>query len=142
MLQLTAATLLTLLSATATAQGPTPADAIDTANGRTNVVVILADDLGIPDISLYDPERGVPTPHLEALADASVLMTAGYSTAAVCSPSRAGLMTGRYQQRDGFEYNAAPNADELELTLETIGNAHHHVVDQRARGARYGRGKT
>ncbi|MGW8314723.1 MAG: sulfatase-like hydrolase/transferase [Bacteroidales bacterium] len=67
-----------------------------------NIIVILVDDLGKNDITVYDP-AGVPTPSLEKLADRGVRFDAAYSTSSVCSPSRAGLLTGRYQHRFGFE---------------------------------------
>jgi arylsulfatase A-like enzyme len=69
---------------------------------RPNVVVILADDLGKHDVSTYAP-AAVPTPSLERIAREGVTFTAGYVTSPVCSPSRAALMTGRQQQRFGFE---------------------------------------
>jgi arylsulfatase A-like enzyme len=71
-----------------------------------NVVLILADDLGYADTSLYG-SRTIPTPHIDALAAAGVKFTDAYVTAASCSPSRAGLITGRYQQRFGFEFNTS-----------------------------------
>jgi arylsulfatase A-like enzyme len=67
-----------------------------------NVVLIVADDLGKHDVSVYPP-ASLPTPSLERLAGAGVTFTAGYVTAPVCSPSRAALLTGRYPQRFGFE---------------------------------------
>ncbi len=67
-----------------------------------NVVLIVADDLGKHDISVYGPSP-TPTPALAALAAQGATFTSGYVTAPVCSPSRAALMTGRYQQRFGFE---------------------------------------
>jgi arylsulfatase A-like enzyme len=67
-----------------------------------NVVLIVADDLGKHDIRVYG-HSPTPTPHLAALAADGVTFTSGYATAPVCSPSRAALMTGRYQQRYGFE---------------------------------------
>ncbi len=70
--------------------------------GRPNVVLIVADDLGRYDTSIYGPGP-IATPHLAALADEGVRFTAGYVTSPVCSPSRAALLTGRYPQRFGFE---------------------------------------
>ena len=67
-----------------------------------NMILILVDDLGKYDISTYDPE-GVPTPALDKLADSGIKFTSAYATSPVCSPSRASLMTGRYQQRFGYE---------------------------------------
>lgn len=66
-----------------------------------NVVIILADDLGKHDISLHGGP--VPTPHIEALARSGVTFSQGYVVSPVCSPSRSGLLTGRYPQRFGNE---------------------------------------
>jgi len=67
-----------------------------------NVVVILSDDQGYADIG-FNPHhpKEVATPHLDALARAGVWFSQGYITGNVCSPTRAGLLTGRYQQRAG-----------------------------------------
>jgi arylsulfatase A-like enzyme len=72
------------------------------AADRPNVVIILADDLGSADLSIYG--SSFRTPEIDALAREGAVLTSAYATAAVCSPSRAALMTGRYQQRFGFEY--------------------------------------
>ena len=78
--------------------------ALETAvNARPpNIVVILTDDQGYADIS-FNPQhpKEVSTPHLDALARESVWFSQGYVTGNVCSPTRAGLLTGRYQQRAG-----------------------------------------
>jgi arylsulfatase A-like enzyme len=68
-----------------------------------NIVVIVADDLGYADV-LFNPQhpKEVSTPHLDALAKQSVICRQGYVSGHVCSPTRAGLMTGRYQQRLGL----------------------------------------
>jgi arylsulfatase A-like enzyme len=73
------------------------------AADRPNIVVIVADDLGYADV-LFNPQHApqVSTPHLDALARQSVICRQGYVTGNVCSPTRAGLMTGRYQQRLGL----------------------------------------
>ena len=67
-----------------------------------NIVVILTDDQGYADISLnpHHPKE-VSTPHMDALAEDGVVFTQGYTSGHVCSPTRAGLMLGRYQQRVG-----------------------------------------
>ncbi|KPK85300.1 MAG: hypothetical protein AMS27_07655 [Bacteroides sp. SM23_62_1] len=67
-----------------------------------NIIIILADDLGKNDISLYD-NKGVETPNINQLAREGIVFTEAYATSAVCNPSRAGLLTGRYQQRFGNE---------------------------------------
>ena len=70
------------------------------ARPRPNVVVIMADDLGYGDISAYD--GWIETPALDAMAAEGVRFTDFHSSGAVCSPTRAGLLTGRYQQRAGI----------------------------------------
>lgn len=73
------------------------------AAARPNIIVIVADDLGYADV-LFNPQhpKEVSTPHLDALAKAGVVCRQGYVSGHVCSPTRAGLMTGRYQQRLGL----------------------------------------
>jgi arylsulfatase A-like enzyme len=73
------------------------------AERKPNLVVIVADDLGYADV-LFNPQHPseVTTPHLAALARESVICRQGYVSGHVCSPTRAGLMTGRYQQRLGL----------------------------------------
>ena len=72
------------------------------AEEKPNIVIILTDDQGYADVS-YNPHSPpeVSTPHIDALAYSSVICTQGYTSGHVCSPTRAGLMTGRYQQRFG-----------------------------------------
>ena len=72
---------------------------------RPNVVIIVADDLGYADIGAQGISKDVKTPHIDSLAADGVRFRNGYVTAPVCAPSRAGLLTGRYQQRFGFELN-------------------------------------
>ena len=67
-----------------------------------NILLILVDDLGRDDISVYNRE-GVATPHLKRLAESGITFSNAYSTSSVCSPSRASMLTGRYQHRFGFE---------------------------------------
>jgi len=71
-----------------------------------NIVLILADDLGYADTGVFGSTT-IPTPHIDALARTGTRFTSAYVTAASCSPSRAGLLTGRYQQRFGFEFNTS-----------------------------------
>ncbi|MGE0759711.1 MAG: sulfatase-like hydrolase/transferase [Pirellulaceae bacterium] len=79
------------------------ASLVDAAESKPNIVVIVADDLGYADV-LFNPRHApeVTTPHLAALARESVICRQGYVSGHVCSPTRAGLMTGRYQQRLGL----------------------------------------
>lgn len=71
-------------------------------SSRPNVLLILADDLGCGDISTYGGT--VHTPNLDRLAASGVLFERGYASAPICSPSRASLLTGRYQQRFGQQF--------------------------------------
>ncbi|MEM1226615.1 MAG: sulfatase-like hydrolase/transferase [Planctomycetota bacterium] len=76
--------------------------------GPPNVVLIVADDLGYGDVG-FNGCQDIPTPHLDQLAQRGVVFTAGYASHPYCSPSRAGLLTGRYQQRFGHECNPSPD---------------------------------
>lgn len=68
-----------------------------------NILVILADDLGYGDLSCHGGR--IPTPNIDSIAKNGMSFQSGYVTAPQCAPSRAGLLTGRYQQKFGFEYN-------------------------------------
>ena len=79
-----------------------------------NIVLIVADDLGMNDITAEGPGRGVagglvPTPNINSIASQGADFTVAYTANATCSPSRAALMTGRYPQRFGFEFTAVPD---------------------------------
>ena len=83
---------------------------------KPNIVVILTDDQGYADVS-YNPHhpKEVSTPNIDELARSSVICTAGYTSGHVCSPTRAGLMTGRYQQRFGI-YTAGEGGSGVPLS--------------------------
>jgi arylsulfatase A-like enzyme len=70
-----------------------------------NIVLICADDLGIGDVGAYGFCDDIPTPHMDSIAANGVLCEQGYVTCPQCGPSRAGLLTGRYQQTIGYEFN-------------------------------------
>lgn len=74
------------------------------AQEKPNIIVILSDDAGYADFGFQGSEI-MKTPHLDKLASEGMKFKQAYVTAAVCGPSRAGLLTGRYQQRFGFEEN-------------------------------------
>lgn len=76
---------------------------------RPNVIVILADDMGYGDLSIYGNNL-IETKRIDSIATDGVRFTDGYSSAPLCSPSRAGLVTGRYQQRFGFEQQVSSGA--------------------------------
>ena len=75
-----------------------------TAQVKPNVILILADDLGYADVG-YHGGKEIPTPNIDSYAENGVQFSAGYAMAPVCGPSRAGMLTGRYQNRFGFEDN-------------------------------------
>ncbi len=72
--------------------------------GRPNVVLVLADDLGFADLGVHGA-TDVRTPHIDSIAARGVRFTDAYVPGCVCSPTRAGLLTGRYPQRFGHERN-------------------------------------
>ncbi|MCL1046013.1 sulfatase-like hydrolase/transferase [Shewanella electrodiphila] len=85
---------------------------------KTNIVVILADDLGYGDVG-FTGSTQIKTPNLDNLAKNGIIFKNGYVTHPYCGPSRAGLLTGRYQARFGMENNVsyAPNDKYMGLTL-------------------------
>ena len=91
---------------------------------QPNLVLILADDLGLGDVGVYGSEL-IETPHIDALAESGVRFSQAYVSHPVCSPSRAGLITGRYQQRHGWEFNPARRDlhQGMDLSQETLADA-------------------
>jgi arylsulfatase A len=75
-----------------------------------NVVLIFADDLGYGDLSCYGHPT-IQTPRLDRLASEGIKLTSFYTAAAVCTPSRAGLLTGRYPLRVGLPGNLGPDSE-------------------------------
>ena len=94
---------------------------------RPNIIVILADDLGYADISAYKIDR-FQTPNIDRIGMEGVRFTDGYATAPVCGPSRAGLMTGRYQDRFGFEYNDRPGPARSGTGVGPCRRRNHHCA--------------
>ena len=89
------------------------------AADAANVVLIVSDDQGYADISCYPHPEEVSTPNLDRIAAEGVRMTNGYASCPVCAPTRAGLLTGRYQQRFGF-YTASDSRAGLPLSETTL----------------------
>jgi arylsulfatase A-like enzyme len=98
---------------------PAPVVAGTVVSRPPNIVVILSDDQGYADLS-FNPHhpKEVATPHLDALAREGVWFSQAYITGNVCSPTRAGLMTGRYQQRAGV-YTAGEGGSGMALSWST-----------------------
>ncbi|MGB1125075.1 MAG: sulfatase-like hydrolase/transferase [Phycisphaeraceae bacterium] len=90
---------------------------------KPNLVLILSDDQGYADVG-FNGCKDIPTPNLDRIAKEGARVTNGYVTYPVCGPSRAGLMTGRYQDRFGYTTNPAINPNDprcgLPLTEKNI----------------------
>ncbi len=90
---------------------------------RPNVIIILADDLGCGDMSLYD--GWIKTPRIDKMAAEGVRFTDFHSNSSVCSPTRAALLTGRYQQRVGIidviaRHLDTPGLEATEITIPRL----------------------
>src|ERR1700761_4694280 len=109
-----------LLAGTAGRAGAAPAS----PRRPPDFVVVLCDELGYGDVSLYGP-GGIATPNIERLGREGVVATDYYAPANLCSPSRAGLLTGRYPVRTGLGYEVIMQQDDrgLPLTEVTIAKA-------------------
>ncbi|HEX8913683.1 MAG TPA: sulfatase-like hydrolase/transferase, partial [Humisphaera sp.] len=83
-----------------------PPPAATRPSNRPNIVVLVADDAGYNEFSMNGSK--IPTPRIDSIAKAGVRFTNGYVSGTVCSPTRAGLLTGRYQNRFGHEFNIPP----------------------------------
>lgn len=75
---------------------------------KPNIIVVFTDDHGFADLSCQSVKDDLKTPNIDALANGGVRMASGYVTAPQCVPSRAGLLSGRYQNRFGVESNGMP----------------------------------
>jgi arylsulfatase A-like enzyme len=84
-----------------------PLNAAHTSKPQPNILILLADDLKHHDLG-FTGCKDIPTPHIDALCANSTHFTQAYSTAPLCAPSRAGLLTGRNQARFGFDFNPEP----------------------------------
>lgn len=86
---------------------------------KPNVLLIVADDLGWGELG-FQGNKTIPTPQLDSLAAGGVRFTSGYVSGPYCSPTRAGLLTGRYQQRFGHEFNPGqqPGSEKIGLSLD------------------------
>ncbi len=90
--------------------------------GKPNIVVILADDMGIDSVAALNEKCGIPTPHLDTLLKQGMHFTDAHSGSAVCSPTRYGVLTGRYSWRSSLKRGIVgqwkgPLIEEERLTL-------------------------
>ena len=89
------------------------------AASGSNIVLIVSDDQGYADISCHPHPAEVSTPNMDRIAAEGARMTDGYASCPVCAPTRAGILTGRYQQRFGF-YTASDSRAGLPLSETTL----------------------
>jgi arylsulfatase A-like enzyme len=90
------------------------------AAAQPNIVIFYADDLGYGELGCQGFTQDIPTPHIDSIAKNGLRFTHGYVAATYCSPSRAGLMTGRYPTRFGHEFNSTANTVGLRRDQTTI----------------------
>src|SRR6266571_2712746 len=90
---------------------PLAASAADAT--RPNIVYILADDLGYGDVGCFNPESKIPTPNLDRLAGEGIRFTDAHSPSSVCTPTRYGLLTGRYCWRTRLKQGVLQGYDPL-----------------------------
>ncbi|MBI3921965.1 MAG: sulfatase-like hydrolase/transferase, partial [Armatimonadetes bacterium] len=83
----------------------------DFSRGKPNILLIVADDLGYAELGAYGG-NDIPTPNIDSIVQNGVRFTDGYVSCPVCSPTRAGMLTGRYQQRFGHEFNPGPQGQD------------------------------
>ena len=102
-----------------------PALSASAASSKPNIIFILADDLGYGDVRCLNSEGKIATPHLDRLAAGGMMFTDAHSSSAVCTPTRYGLLTGRYNWRSrlksGVQGGMSPPLIELgRLTVAAL----------------------
>jgi arylsulfatase A len=101
-----------------------------------NIVITLADDLGYGDIGAYG-QKTICTPNIDQLAREGVKLTDFYAAANICTPSRAGLLTGRYPIRTGLGHEVIQAKDSNGLPLEEVTLAEALQSSARVPGTQY-----
>ena len=122
----TRACLAMLVISVALSRSPTEAQ----SPRRPNILVIVTDDMGYADIGVHG-SRDIPTPNIDRLAGEGVRFTDAYVSGPYCSPTRAGLLTGRYPQRFGHEFNLEPEMGDVGLPVSET------TIADRLKAARY-----
>jgi arylsulfatase A len=107
---------------------PWSSTALAAVPSQPNVVIIYCDDLGYGDLGCYG-SKAIATPNIDRLAKSGVRMTDYYACNAVCAPSRAGLLTGRYPLRSGVIGNIYPKDEPLKrvISREYLGSLFHSI---------------
>ncbi|MCI0377014.1 MAG: sulfatase-like hydrolase/transferase [Gemmataceae bacterium] len=86
---------------------------------KTNILIILCDDVGYGEFG-FQGNKQIPTPNIDSIATNGIRFTQGYVSGPYCSPTRAGLLTGRYQTRFGHEFNGQGPKFGLPLSEKTL----------------------
>ena len=76
---------------------------ISQAQNQPNIIYILADDMGSGDVMVYNKDAKFPTPHIDKMANEGVKFTDAHTSSAVCTPTRYGIITGRYSWRTALK---------------------------------------
>lgn len=97
-----------------------------TVEAKPNFLIILSDDVGWAEYG-FQGGKDIPTPNIDSIAQAGVRFPQGYVSGPYCSPTRAGLMTGRYQTRFGHEFNSVAQQTGLALTERTMADRLHDL---------------
>lgn len=107
------------------------------AERKPNILLIVADDLGWGELTSQGIAKDIPTPNIDSISKNGIRFTNGYVSGPYCSPTRAGLLTGRYQQRFGHEFNpgrAVNEGEPIGLSLKET------TIADRLKGAGYATG--
>src|SRR6188472_653077 len=100
--------------------------AIASATKKPNILIFLSDDVGWAEFG-FQGAKDIPTPNIDSIAKNGVRFPQGYVAATYCSPSRAGLMTGRYPTRFGHEFNSVAQLGGLSLKETTMAERFHSL---------------
>src|SRR4051812_33753790 len=93
---------------------------------KPNILIVLADDVGWAEFG-FQGNKDIPTPNIDSIANSGIRFPQGYVAATYCSPSRAGLMTGRYPTRFGHEFNSVARFAGLSLKETTMAARFHSL---------------
>lgn len=93
---------------------------------KPNVLILLCDDVGWAELG-FQGSKDIPTPHIDSIATSGIRFPQGYVSGPYCSPTRAGLLTGRYQTRFGHEFNSVARQSGLSLQEATIADRFHSL---------------
>ena len=104
----------------------TTVNTIAATETRPNILIFLCDDTGWAEFG-FQGNKQIPTPNIDSIAKNGVRFTQGYVSGPYCSPTRAGLLTGRYQTRFGHEFNSTARQSGLSLDETTMAERFHEI---------------